>query len=610
MCGIAGLFRRDGNIDGADVRAIECATLAQSHRGPDDSGFYHDSRAALGHRRLSIIDLSPAGHQPMCNEDSSIWITYNGEIYNCRELRAELKSLGHNFRSNSDTEIVIHGYEAWGIAGLLKRLEGMFAFGLYDSRLRSCILARDRFGIKPLYYHRSAGGESLVFASEVKALVRSGLAPDGRDSQAIIGFLLFGSVPAPATSVKGVCCLLPGYYLIADRNGISTHQYWDLKKLLDANPQRAASESGLGELLEDTVQRHLISDVPVGIFLSGGVDSVGLVALASRRHSKLTTLTVVFDEKEFSEAAPARRAAEHFRTQHREILVTSRDFLQELPNFFRAMDQPTNDGVNTYFVARAARQAGLTVVLSGLGGDEIFCGYRHHRWVEDFSRVPAPLQRTALRIASQIGGRFGEKWARLAPLPGQTITQSLYMGFRGFFTPEQIARLLDVTVSEVSFAAETLWAGLDCDLPRAWSNPTAFSAFEIRRYMHDQLLRDTDVFGMASSIEARVPYLDHRVIERIANVSPTARFAPGLNKPLLVNAIDDPIVRDAAIARKKGFTFPLQGWIRQSSNELEEMSLQSNALQSAGVRYLWQGFRENHLHWSRAWALAVLGAES
>jgi asparagine synthase (glutamine-hydrolysing) len=483
----------------------------------------------------------------------------------------------------------------------------MFAFALYDSRRNTCVLARDRFGIKPLYYRDS--GVSLAFASEVKALVRGGLVSGEKDSQAIIGFLLFGSIPAPATAVKEVRCLLPGHYLIADRSGISIRPYWDLSTLLESSPQPCA-ESGLGELLEDAVQRHLVSDVPVGIFLSGGVDSVGLVALASRRHCKLTTLTVIFDEKEFSEAAPARRAAEHYRTDHREILVTSRDFLQELPHFFGAMDQPTNDGVNTYFVARAARQAGLTVVLSGLGGDEIFSGYRHHRRVENLCRVPAPLQRTGLRVASLIGRQFGERWAKLSPIYGQTTAQNLYMGFRGFFAPEQIARLLNVTVGEVASVAASFWAGLDCDVPRRWPHPTAFRAFEMRRYMHDQLLRDTDVFGMASSIEARVPYLDHRVIERVGAISRRARFAPGLNKPLLVNAIDDPIVRDAAIARKKGFTFPLQGWIRQSSNQLEEMSLQSKILQSAGVRYLWQGFRNNQLHWSRAWALAVLGTSN
>src|SRR5690242_6599493 len=227
MCGIAGLFRGEGGVGPEDVAAVERATAAQSHRGPDDSDFYRDERVVLGHRRLSIIDLSPLGRQPMSNEDGTVWVIYNGEIYNYRELRPELIARGHIFRSNSDTEILLHGYEEWGIEGLLQRLRGMYALALYDSRKGCCLLARDRFGIKPLYYCQSRG--ALAFASEVKALVRSGLAPEERNREAIIGFLLFGSVPSPLTSVKGVECLPAGHYLLAGRKGNSVHKYWDMR---------------------------------------------------------------------------------------------------------------------------------------------------------------------------------------------------------------------------------------------------------------------------------------------------------------------------------------------------------------------------------------------
>ena len=354
MCGIAGLFRAGGGIGPEDVRAVERATAAQRHRGPDDSGMYEDSRAVLGFRRLSIIDLSPAGHQPMGNEDGSVWVVYNGEIYNYRELRPELVARGHVFRSQSDTEILIHGYEEWGIEGLLERLRGMYALALYDSRKALCILARDRFGIKPLYYHQGPRQERLTFASEVKALVRSGLAPDERNREGIIGFLLFGSVPSPLTSVRGVECLPAGHYLVAGREGTSVHKYWDMHAA--AAGSGGESEADLAAVLQDAVSRHLISDVPVGIFLSGGVDSAGLVALARHSRSRISTLTVVFDEKEFSEAALARRVAERFGTDHQEVRVTGEDFIAELPKLLAAMDQPTNDGVNTYFVSRAARQ--------------------------------------------------------------------------------------------------------------------------------------------------------------------------------------------------------------------------------------------------------------
>jgi asparagine synthase (glutamine-hydrolysing) len=610
MCGIAGIFRSGSGVTQADIDAVGRATLAQAHRGPDDAGIYHDERAVLGHRRLAIIDLSPAGHQPMCNEDSTIWVTYNGEIYNFHELCAELKAAGHRFRSASDTEILIHGYEEWGVEGLLKRLRGMYAFGLYDARQGCCVLARDRLGIRPLYYCQAESGGSVAFASEVKALSRSGLAPDVRDAGSTIGFLLFGSVPSPDTCVKGIDCLLPGHYLLASRSGVVVRQYWELGMDTDRRTAGAELNRQIRATLEDSVKRHLISDVPVGIFLSGGVDSVGLTALASRTNSLLTTLTVVFDEQEFSEAAPARRAAEHFGADHREVLVTARDFLRELPAFFSAMDQPTNDGVNTYFISRAARQAGLTVVLSGLGGDEVFWGYKHYRWLAELSRVPAPLRGPVLRAAARLGPRFGgERWGRMSLFAGSRTNRNLYLALRGFFSPAQIARLLDVSIAEVHATADRFWEGL-ADLSRPPGDAVEFNYLEMKRYLHDQLLRDTDVFGMASSIEARVPYLDHLTVEQLARVPQASKIAGNLNKPLLVNAIDDRLVREAALAPKKGFTFPLHRWIQASTDRLEEIALQSGLLHRSGVRELWKSFREDHIHWSRAWALAVLGTEN
>jgi asparagine synthase (glutamine-hydrolysing) len=617
MCGIAGIFRPGGGVGPADAEAVERAVSAEAHRGPDDRGFYRDGRVAFGHLRLSIIDLSPLGHQPMSNEDETVWITYNGEIYNYRDLRPELAARGHVFRSNSDTEILIHGYEEWGIEGMLQRLRGMFAFALYDARAGCCILARDRLGIKPLYYYQPGGGEMLAFASEVKALVRSGIAPGDRDAEGVIGFLLFGSVPSPLTSVRDVRCLLPGHYLTVSRGVCATSRYWDLDGTSDRRGTREETEHELKELLEDSVRRHLISDVPVGVFLSGGVDSAGLVALASRTGQRLTTLTVVFDEEEFSEAAPARRVAEHFGTDHRQVRVTRQDFLRELPTVLAAMDQPTNDGVNTYFVSQAARRAGLTVVLSGLGGDEIFWGYKHYRWlmryrtaVRCFSALPPYLRGLLVRPAAAYGRRLGsDRWARLSFLENRVSDESLYITLRGFFAPEQVSRLLGLSSAEVNAVAEKHLADLHPGLPSALTDAGGFSYLELKRYMHDQLLRDTDVFSMASSIEARVPYLDHLVVERAARAPAGMKLAEGINKPLLVNAIGEPVVRQAAVARKRGFTFPFQKWIGETADRLEDMSLQSGALEKAGVHQCWENFREGHVHWSRAWALAVLGAE-
>jgi asparagine synthase (glutamine-hydrolysing) len=617
MCGIAGIFRTEGAVTDEDVLAVGRATLAQRHRGPDDEGLYRDERAVLGFRRLSIIDLSPSGHQPMSNEDGTIWVIYNGEIYNYRELRPELSSRGHRFRSNSDTEILLHGYEEWGIEGLLKRLQGMYAFALYDSRQARCILARDRLGIKPLYYFQPAGRGLLAFASEVKALVRSGLAPAERDREGIIGFLLFGSVPSPLTSTKDIRCLMPGHYLTVTRSGSDIRKYWDLDSQPDAPVPAGETAEELGRLLEDSVKRHLVSDVPLGVFLSGGVDSAGLVALASRAGQRLTTVTVAFDEEGFSEAIPARRIAGHFNTDHREIRVTRQDFLRELPKVLSAMDQPTNDGVNTYFVSQAARQAGLTVVLSGLGGDEVFWGYKHYRWlnrfgtaVRCFSGLPSHLQKVLLRTAVAYGRHIGcDRWTRLSFMNDRVSDKSLYVTIRGFFTPEQVSRLMGLSSSEVTDVVEKHLANPHRGRSAGAADPNAFNYLELKRYMHDQLLRDTDVFSMAHSIEARVPYLDHRVVEWAARALSSRKLAHGINKPLLVNAIAEPLVHDAATLRKRGFVFPFSKWIRETANDLEGISLQSASLEKAGVHHCWKIFREGHLHWSRAWALAVLGAE-
>ncbi|MGA2742207.1 MAG: asparagine synthase (glutamine-hydrolyzing), partial [Bryobacteraceae bacterium] len=502
--------------------------------------------------------------------------------------------------------------EEWGIEGLLRRLRGMFAFALYDNRGTQplCVLARDRLGIKPLYY--IARPDSIAFASEVKALVASGLVPNRKNPSAMAGLLLFGSVPAPSTGIQGVNCLLPGHYLVSSAAGVATRKYWEP----GADTEPRASSSGLRATLADAVNRHLVSDVPLGVFLSGGVDSAALVALASRARPALTTLTVVFDEREFSEGAEARRIAQEFRTDHREVRVTSEDFMRELPNVLRVMDQPTNDGVNTYFVSRAARQAGLTVVLSGLGGDEVFGGYKHYRWlarhgnsIRRFSALPGFLRRAVLSTAVGYGRARGrENWMRLASLAEGVSDAGLYLALRGFFAPEQVRALLDVHSSEVRQAAGEY---LDALRPRsAPGSSEAFRDLEMRRYLHDQLLRDTDVFSMAHSIEVRVPYLDHILVGQASGLSKERLSVPRAagNKPLLTEATAEPAVFEAARRSKRGFSFPFGKWMRSNSGELREMALAGGCLNRRTIGKLWNEFDRGRLHWSRAWMLAVIGA--
>ena len=612
MCGIAGIIKFREQICPADLNALERMTAAQAHRGPDDGGTFHDSHVALGHRRLSIIDVSAAGKQPMSNETGTVWVTYNGEIYNYTELRRELGAAGHLFVSQSDTEVLVHGYEEWGEEGLLKRLRGMFAFGLYDAESGRMILARDRLGIKPLYYTREARTGRLSFASEVKALVNGGLAAAETDRKALAGFLLFGSVPSPQTIVRDVECLLPGHYLVARAGSLETRRYWDL----NFSGPSGSYPTPLSEVLQDAVRRHMVSDVPVGIFLSGGVDSAGLVALARSSNQDLKTLTISFAESEFDEAGEARRVAEHFQTDHHELRVSSADFAAELPKILAAMDQPTNDGVNTYFVARAAREAGLTVVLSGLGGDELFWGYPHYHWMVRhqgrlgaLALAPAFVRRACVNGAVALGRLRGkESWMRLVALRSGPDAEGLYMAFRGFFASEQVHRLLGNSQAEMkTLMLETL------EELRPTANPSRSSELnyiELKRYLHDQLLRDSDVFGMAHSVEIRVPYLDDEVVARAAATPGNLKTSRTMNKPLLVEALGDALIDEAARRPKRGFSFPMAKWMHERTGALREMAMSTRTLERDVVGKMWSAFDQDRLHWSRAWSLVVLGARA
>jgi len=611
MCGIAGVFRLEETISADDRAAVVQMINSQRHRGPNDCGLQHDERAALGHRRLSIIDVSAAGHQPMANESKTVWVVYNGEIYNFRELRSELTAAGYEFQSQSDTEVLIHGYMEWGEAELLRKLRGMFAFAVYDAPRRRLVLARDRLGIKPLYYFVDPKTRRIGFASEVKALLASGMVAKQTNREALAGFLFLGSVPAPATIIQGVECLLPGHYLVVERGAVRTSCYWDL----DFATSPEGEPEQLSAVLRDAVARHLVSDVPLGIFLSGGVDSTGLACLARPQQPRLTTLTISFAEHEFDEAAEARCVAKRFNTEHHEIRVSAADFAKEVPNIFAAMDQPTNDGVNTYFVAKAARQKGLTVVLSGLGADELFWGYPHYHWMARnrgamrmFADAPSALRKAFVGSAGAYGRLRGrEAWMRLGGLRPGLNSEGLYLAFRGFFAPEQVQRLLGAGQSEM----DQLLSGSLASLRPATTNgdfASGVNYVEMKRYLHDQLLRDSDVFGMAHSVEVRVPYLDDAVVAAAASLPAALKMNGKSNKPALVDAIGDSLVSEASRRSKRGFSFPLEAWIRERAGSMRDMALETSVLDRAAVAKLWTAFERGHLHWSRAWSLAVLGA--
>ncbi|MGH7676741.1 MAG: asparagine synthase (glutamine-hydrolyzing) [Gemmatimonadales bacterium] len=646
MCGLAGIFRLTGRPTVEDAAAVHRMMDAQVHRGPDDWGLlvpgslatdaglgsltsadggghvrtYPDTAGApgaiLGSRRLSIIDVSERGRMPMGSADGRLWVTHNGEIYNYRELRAELDGQCP-FRSQSDTEAILRGYAVWG-EGMVPRLRGMFAFALFETSPRPrLLLARDRFGIKPLYYHRDR--ERLVFASEVRALLRSGMIPEDLNGQALIRFLQLGSVPAPQTTARGVVALAAAHALTADAQRVSSRPYWDLTASCHGSPTaplaatRHEAAVKTRALLEESMRLHLVSDVPLGIFLSGGIDSSTLVALASRlRPERVTTLSVVFEEPDFNEAPYARLVAERYGTAHREVVLRAGDLIEGLPRMFAAMDEPTIDGINTYVVSETARRQGLTVVLSGTGADEVFLGYGHFRRSDALDRVrqvlgvlPRPARQGLIEAAVRGGAALGRgKWDRLRYLEHPSLDNA-YLLVRGVFGPSQIQDL--VGVSQVEFeSCGAAWPPVDP--ARAGGALGAFGALEFTHYLQNQLLKDTDVLSMAHSIETRVPYLDHPLVEYVASLLPALKLHHHRPKPLLVEALGDSLPQKIWNRPKMGFTLPFEPWLRRHANDLEDRCLSTKWLQRSAVQEVWRQFRAGHAHWSRTWALVTLTA--
>lgn len=616
MCGIAGVYSGALGSSQAEEALVLQMLQLQQHRGPDGQGIHAQNSVVLGHRRLSILDLSASAAQPMSNEDGKIRVTFNGEIYNYLDLRRQLVSRGHAFRSASDTEVLVHGYEQWGIDGLLARLRGMFAFALYDSRVEKqdaarpfLFLARDRLGIKPLYYALDDNTKRLVFASEVRALIESQATSGDLDHTALAAFLCLGSVPYPRTCRSRVRCLPPASFLAVSRRDVRVSAFWDLATAQERN-------ESLSEALADAVSKHLLADVPVGVFLSGGVDSAAVAALAARsQKSRLSTVTITFTEDAFSEAGEARRFASQIGADHHEFPVTANDFHSEIDKFVAALDQPTADGVNTYFVCRAARQLGLKVVLSGLGGDEVFFGYNHyHSLIRRsgtlglYAHAPSLLRviaGTAASALSDLAGR--EQWGRFDYARGRSLNESLYLLLRGFFPPAQVCDLLGVSPGEVNTAVDAVLEPLKVRGENGKVDAGRFQELEMRRYMHDQLLRDSDVFSMAHSLELRVPLIDHKVVE-IARASPfEQRIRHGMNKPLLVDAVPGGLMSEIAQRPKRGFVFPFEHWLKQNTDELHDFAMQGSLLNRKAVGRCWDRFRAGRLHWSRAWSTVVLG---
>jgi len=467
----------------------------------------------------------------------------------------------------------------------------MFAFALWDGRFKRLYLVNDRFGIKPLYYYLDEG--KIAFASEVRALAKSGLFNPEKNHNALISFLLLGSVPIPQTTISQVQGLLPGHYLVAEGVEIRIDQYYNLCND-GAHNSLGYRPGAFRDLLTEAIDLHLISDAPIGVFLSGGIDSSALVALgATARKSQLTTLSIIFKESQYSEQKYQRLMAERYHTDHHELTVTQELFQEELPRVLKAMDQPSIDGVNTYFVSLMAKRAGLKAVLSGAGSDEIFCGYPHFHKARFLTwlSILGPLVRAFNGAARHLPG----KWRKLSFLSlGGYL--GAYLAVRGLFTPEEVAKLTGDTLTHVQSVAQSL-------CPPAPNSPPIdrLSRWEIAFYLQNQLLKDADCMSMAHSVETRVPFLDPFLVSAILGSPPDGRINRNTPKPMLVNALGELLPPEVVYRPKMTFTFPFAEWLKLRS----ELHSDHGRLSMVMFNATWQDFLAGRVHWTRPWALLV-----
>ncbi len=593
MCGILGIVGTKQPERPSFVRALR--TMAA--RGPDDEGVLHEDGLSFGHRRLAIIDLSPAGHQPMFSADKRYAIVYNGEVYNFRALAEELKSAGVALRSSSDTEVILELYAREG-SSCLAKLRGMFALAIWDRQERCLFLARDQQGIKPLYY--MIDGDTLSFASEIRALRTLPRGPTEISRVAVANYLSWGSVPGPGTIMEGVQSLAPGSFATFRDSQLTQQQFWSFPV---SEPEFTTHDEAVEVLrpaLAEAVALRCVSDVPVAAFLSGGIDSSAIVMLMrAAGQSQLRTFSLGFPGTALDESRHAAEIARIFKTEHTNVDVHDHMVEQSLDGFFAAMDQPTGDGLNTYLVSKFAKQSGLTVALSGLGGDELFGGYPSFRRAERAATLLAHTPRGVLRVLTAATGHAPGRFAKLELLAGPGSSHArLYALTRGVFPPTHVAALLGRASAPIAHYE-----------PAPGASPFhAAMQLELEHYTHDQLLRDSDVYGMAHSLEIRVPFIDDRLTEVVARVSPHLLLA-GF-KGLLCDAMPRPLPRECTERKKMGFTFPFDRWLRTTWRARVEATLLGSSshglLEPAAVARVWRTFLAGRAHWSRPWALYAL----
>ena len=614
MCGINGIFKFSGITYSKSL--IQNMNERMAHRGPDADKIYCDDFVHFGHRRLSIIDTDSRADQPFLSEDKRYVLIFNGEIYNFKSLKSSLPD--YNFVTDSDTELVLAAYMKWG-EQCVKYFNGMFAFAVWDTKERSLFIARDRIGIKPLYY--AMDDDQIIFSSSVKSILSTGLVKPRLNPESVVDYLRFQTVHAPMTIIQDIYSLMPGQFMVLNDEKQVIKTYWSpVDNYQVVKPKHSEIVLNIQNKLSESVERRLMSDVPFGAFLSGGIDSSIIVALMAQKHQqKVDTFSVVFSENEFSEAKYAQQIAQQYQTNHHEIQLSVNEFKDLIPEGLSFLDHPSGDGLNTYVVSKKTKAAGITMALSGLGGDELFGGY------SIFNQVPQVQSKKWLSsfpnyARKQLGNvyDFVKKdvaSGKIKALLKQEYfdTEYIYQFYRQVLMDDQVSRLINLKKLPLnqSFKIAHELVGYNT---KGWALPplSRISVAEFSTYMTNVLLRDSDQMSMASALEVRVPFLDHELVEYVLGI-PDPVKRPTSPKKLLVESFQDLIPEEIYNREKMGFVLPYEKWMRtelrsfcQSNlNNLKRLAI----FNDSGIDMLWQKFEKHDkkVTWSRIWPLVVLG---
>lgn len=608
MCGICGTYDRSKQEELPSL--IRRVNDALSHRGPDAEGFLIEGPLALGHRRLSIIDLSAAANQPFEDASGRYVMVFNGEIYNFKEVRARLPE--YPFHTSSDTEVVIAAFAKWGPA-CLDLFRGMFAIAIWDRKEASLFLARDRFGVKPLYYYHD--GDRLLFASEIRALLASGWVPRRINKPALTDYLKYQAFVSPLTIVEGVLEVQAGSYMLYQQGRLEQKVYWDItQQRQDTGEDITQIRRRIRELLYQSVERRLVSDVPLGAFLSGGIDSSAVVAIMSQVNPSAThAFTIGFEEKEYNELPYAELVAKRFGVDHARVMLRPLDFLERLPDALDAMDTPSGDGLNTYIVSDAIKKDGMTVALSGIGGDELFAGYPQFKHFHALRRRAGLFDHSAWirRAAGAFIPATDQRRTRLKHLlsaPASGIAH-IYPAFRQIQTSRSIRRLMNAGIQEANTLEQML---LDRQPGIAEFEPLSqVSIAEYLGYTQSVLLKDTDQMGMAVSMELREPFFDNDLVEYVLNVPDRLKY-PGYPKQLLVESLDGLLPQEIVFRKKQGFVIPYHVWMRNElrsfcEERIARLAARDHFSAAALPRY-WRQYLagDRNIRWMDVWVFIVL----